>query len=73
MHSEKIFSQDKSVKVTNKEIGFSYQTRLRTLPGWESYDSYYAFQMLSGTFDTIACTLVLNLLSRNDRKKSFNI
>lgn len=35
--------------------------------GWEGYDPYYRPQEPTGPYDTILCTLVLNVLSRRNR------
>lgn len=35
--------------------------------GWEGFDPYYRAQEPAGRYDTITCTLVLNVLSRNNR------
>ena len=37
--------------------------------GWEAYDPYYRPEPPSGPYDTIVCTLVLNVLTRNNRAK----
>jgi hypothetical protein len=37
--------------------------------GWEGYDPYYRPREPVGAYDTILCTLVLNILSRNNRAK----
>jgi hypothetical protein len=37
--------------------------------GWEAYDPYYRPREASGPYDTIVCTMVLNVLSRNNRAK----
>ncbi len=38
--------------------------------GWESFDPYYRPTLPHGPYDTIVCTLVLNVLSRNTRAKA---
>lgn len=38
--------------------------------GWDAYDPYYRPIMPAGAYDTIVCTLVLNVLSRNTRAKA---
>jgi hypothetical protein len=37
--------------------------------GWEGYDPYHRPSEPAGVYDTILCTLVLNVLSRNNRAK----
>ena len=37
--------------------------------GWEAYDPYYRPVQPAGPYDTIVCTLVLNVLSSNNRVK----
>jgi hypothetical protein len=37
--------------------------------GWEGYDPFYRPPAPVGPYDTIVCTLVLNVLSRNNRAK----
>jgi SAM-dependent methyltransferase len=37
--------------------------------GWEAYDPYYRPREPVGSYDTIVCTLVLNVPSRNNRAK----
>jgi len=37
--------------------------------GWEGYDPFHRPVEPSGQYDTILCTLVLNVLSRNNRAK----
>src|SRR5262249_19656154 len=37
--------------------------------GWQGFDPYYRPCEPEGPFDTIVCTLVLNVLSRNNRPK----
>ena len=37
--------------------------------GWEAYDPYYRCQKPSGSYDTIVCNHVLNMLTRGTRTK----
>ena len=38
--------------------------------GWDAYDPYYHPQEPEGPYDTVLCTLVLNVLSRNVRARA---
>ena len=40
--------------------------------GWEGFDPYYRQQMPSGTFDTIICNHVLNMLTRTSRLEAIH-
>jgi SAM-dependent methyltransferase len=40
--------------------------------GWEAYDPYYRPVPPEGPYDTILCTLVLNVLSRRKRADALN-
>jgi len=37
--------------------------------GWDGFDPYYRPRLPEGPYDTVVCTLVLNVLSRNNRSK----